>query len=151
MTRNLRTYRDEGTRSYIHLVDGGISDNLGLRSITDHFTLVGLDTEDEDPFSQFETVAIFLINAETKPKRGIDDRLSKPGVSKTLDAVSSAQITLYNQETLATPLALSAGEIDELVVTADRLLRQEPVFQELVDHLNKTQARRLPTAAIPGR
>lgn len=196
LTRNLRTYRDEGTRSYIHLVDGGISDNLGLRSITDHFALVGLDTEDEDPFSQFETVAIFLINAETKPKRGIDDRLSKPGVSKTLDAVSSAQIALYNQETLATlhryiekingrservtgrkkvyfieinfqeiaspklrdrfnalptSLALNAGEIDELVLTADRLLRQEPAFQELVDHLNKTQTRRLPTAAMPGR
>jgi len=186
LTQNLRTYRDQQTRSYIHLIDGGISDNLGLRAITDHFTLVGLDIEDEDPFSQFETVAIFLINAETKPKRGIDDRLSKPGVSKTLDAVSSAQIALYNQETLAnlhryiekinehsqlltgrkkiyfieinfqeiasprlrdrfnalpTSLALNAGEIDDLVVTADRLLRQEPAFQELVEHLNKTPTR----------
>jgi len=95
----VNSYMDSQKRPYIHLVDGGISDNLGLRALTDRImTLRGTDF-----FQKLRQVPkdalVILVNAEVKPERGIDKSADKPSVVDTIDALSDVQMDLYNDET----------------------------------------------------
>lgn len=95
----VNSYMDSQKRPYVHLVDGGISDNLGLRALTDRImTLRGTDF-----FQKLrrvpKDVLVILVNAEVKPERGIDKSADKPSVVDTIDALSDVQMDLYNDET----------------------------------------------------
>ncbi|HEY9035700.1 MAG TPA: patatin-like phospholipase family protein [Pseudomonadales bacterium] len=94
------SYRNEKERPYIHLVDGGISDNIGIRAIFQRLETYGYVPGLNDPFQNFDNVVFLLVNAEVKPRRTIDQTAEKPSLSKTIDAVSAAQIGLANIETL---------------------------------------------------
>ncbi|MEH6582093.1 MAG: patatin-like phospholipase family protein [Halioglobus sp.] len=100
LAAGLKSYRDVEKRPYVHLVDGGIADNLGLRTITERFEVlnsVGIaQTMERVPRS----ILIVLVNAEVKPEKSIDSSAKKPSVSDTMSAYTSAQMDRYNQETL---------------------------------------------------
>lgn len=98
---DLKSYRDNVNRPYIHLVDGGISDNLGLRVLIE-----SLDNVEEISYQRLaatppRSILVILVNAETKPDRLIEKTAKKPSVGATIRAVSSAQISRYNIETRA--------------------------------------------------
>ena len=40
-SRSLMTFTDKSSKKYVHLVDGGITDNLGLRTIVDLVEISG--------------------------------------------------------------------------------------------------------------
>ncbi len=98
----LHSYANTKDRPYIHLVDGGISDNLGLRAIMERLATFGYIPGVNDPFERFDHVAFILVNAEVKPQRSIDQSAEKPSIGKTVDAVSAAQIASYTLETRTT-------------------------------------------------
>lgn len=96
---NLKSYRDVDQRPYIHLVDGGISDNLGLRVVIEL-----LDNFKEQVYGSIassppKNIVIVLVNAEARPDRIIEQTAAKPSVGATIGAVSNAQIARYNLET----------------------------------------------------
>lgn len=94
--------RDVEAHPYIHLVDGGISDNLGLRTILARVEAMGgVEGALERSPNLPKDIVLILVNAEVKPKRSIDQSAAKPSVGATIAAMSSAQIGLYNLETLA--------------------------------------------------
>lgn len=99
LIEGLRSYRDHDKRRYIHLVDGGISDNLGLRfviEVIDHYgDQIYTNIEQSPP----DNILIILVNAETKPDRIIEQSANQPSVSTVVGAVSNAQIARYNTET----------------------------------------------------
>ncbi|MFC1740278.1 patatin-like phospholipase family protein, partial [Pseudomonadota bacterium] len=41
MLKGLESYNDKEDRKFIHFVDGGITDNMGLRAMTDVVTVSG--------------------------------------------------------------------------------------------------------------
>ena len=96
----LKSYRDAKHRKYIHLVDGGVADNLGLRVMIDRV----------ENFSEQQLLAIsnkhpgnilvILVNAQVSPERLIEKSYGTPSLGATLNAVSSAQFENYNRETL---------------------------------------------------
>jgi len=96
----LMSYRDVDSRKYIHLVDGGISDNLGLRSLIERLESLGdlgWKIMSENPP---DNILIILVNAEVKPESFIEQSADKPSVSTTMGAFTSVQMQRYNQETL---------------------------------------------------
>jgi NTE family protein len=99
----MSAYLDAEKKPYVHLVDGGIADNLGLRAIIEREDLVGgIDASMKEKIDQMPKDVLFiLVNAEVKPSRSIDQRASKPSVTQTVDAFTDAQMKLYNVETLA--------------------------------------------------
>ncbi len=109
LDNRLRSYLDRAQRPYIHLIDGGISGNLGLRALLDHLDAAGPGLFIPDPAKPPKDVLVISVNAEVKPDRGIDLSAEKPSVIDTIDAFSSAQIALYNQDTRA----LMARELRE--------------------------------------
>lgn len=97
---SLRTYLNANERPYIHLVDGGISDNLGLRATIERLSLFGV-RNDNASRAWPKHVVVLEVNAQVQPKRPIDATAEKPSVADTVDAVSSAQIDRYTAETEA--------------------------------------------------
>jgi len=96
-----RSYLD-GSRRYIHLVDGGISDNLGLRPLLDAAVVSGgiYQRLEEQGVERPTHVVVVLVNAETEKKRSFDLTARAPRIGTVLGAVSGVQIARYNFETI---------------------------------------------------
>jgi len=91
------------TRSrFVHLVDGGIADNLGLRAGIDIIEAAGgLDTALEFMHAEMpDELVVISVNAETEPDPKINLSSASPGFASTMGAVSGGQIRRYNFETL---------------------------------------------------
>ncbi|HVK98741.1 MAG TPA: patatin-like phospholipase family protein, partial [Dongiaceae bacterium] len=100
LVSSLKSYQNAQSRPYIHLIDGGISDNLGLRATIDRLALFDFDPRRrERPLPRH--VVVLEVNAQVQPERPIDASAKKPSVAVTVDAVSSAQIDRYTAETEA--------------------------------------------------
>ena len=98
----LNSYLDKENRPYIHLVDGGITDNLGIRSLYDQVELMGgarnaAKTLDHTP----KYIVIIIINAATKPEDPMDSSSDTPSSVQVVGAVSDAQIDRYTIESLS--------------------------------------------------
>ena len=100
--RGLETYSDKERRKYVHLVDGGITDNLGLRAIYEVMALAGgpqrfyAKTGRKPP----RYAAVISVNASTDPEPGMDTSSRQPAVKETIDSMSNVQIHLYNDATI---------------------------------------------------
>jgi NTE family protein len=100
LVAGLKSYRDVERRRYIHLVDGGIADNLGLRTMIDRVEGLGTIHVEKRRGGLPRSVLIILVNAATSPDRMIEATAEKPSPSATMSAYISAQMSRYNQETL---------------------------------------------------
>ncbi len=93
--------QDTSVNPYLHLVDGGISDNLGLRAILDRVIAMGGIVNRYDSFVHPpKDILVLLVNAAVAPKKSFSQSPIKPSISETVDALSSTQIALYNEETI---------------------------------------------------
>ena len=100
LVEGIKSYRDVESRQYIHLVDGGISDNLGLRSLIERFETLS-DISFSLPLERTpKNVVIILVNAEVKPELYIERSAEKPSAATTMSAFTGVQMNRYNQETL---------------------------------------------------
>jgi NTE family protein len=102
LVAGLRSYQNVEKKPYVHLVDGGIADNLGLRAITERFEVLNKAGLAQTTTSIPRSILIVLVNAEVKPENPIDSSAKKPSASDTMSAYTSAQMDRYNQETLDT-------------------------------------------------
>lgn len=113
--REVRSYFDTANRPYVHLVDGGVSDNIGLRG-----TLYGLkypdvlisgdqiDVTDSREFNLMRMIAdrkikkLLIIIVDAKPGEDVHlDRSRKtPGLVSVINAVASAPMANYSFETV---------------------------------------------------
>lgn len=100
LREGLKSYRDVENRKYIHLVDGGIADNLGLRAALDRIESLG-----ETGFSivtdkPMKNIVFILVNAGVESETTMEQTAKNPSASVTMGAFTSAQIARYSQETL---------------------------------------------------
>lgn len=91
-------YSDAKERSYLHLVDGGLSDNLGLRVVSDRIDVFGFRKQQTRP-RNIKRLMIVLVNSNVEPKRNMDASPEIPDVSETLDAFTEALIQNRNSDT----------------------------------------------------
>lgn len=96
--KRINSYIDRKKRPYIHLVDGGIADNLGLRAVTDRIETIGGGFLISNPRKAPKDILVISVNAEVRPDRGIDLTADKPSVVDTINAMSDVQMDLYNNE-----------------------------------------------------
>lgn len=108
--KELRTFEDGEARPYVHLVDGGVSDNLGLRGILDIVEeldtarLLGLKT----PLDRIRRIAVFVVNALSEPKLDWDQRPTAPGTLDLLLRSTGLPIDHYSYEAIDQLRAISA-------------------------------------------
>jgi NTE family protein len=101
--RSRASYRDGDRRRFIHLMDGGISDNLGLRALYERVLLDGgiENTLRATGNARVRDIVVISVNAQTEPAFQWDLRNVSPSLLAVLDAVTSVQINRYNFETVA--------------------------------------------------
>jgi NTE family protein len=103
LARNMISYREQvSTRPYVHVLDGGLSDNIGLRG--PYVALSGQDSA-WSVFSKINAgkirrVLVIAANAKTGRDPGWDARQSPPGVSGVLGLVTTGPMGNYSFETV---------------------------------------------------
>jgi NTE family protein len=100
---NMESYLDANNRPYIHLIDGGIADNLGLHAVIDRVVMydgaqgaVGM-IQGQLP----ETAVFIVVNAETNPASSFEQSPKKPTLAEIVSALGDAHIRQANLETRA--------------------------------------------------
>jgi NTE family protein len=96
--RNLGGYLAK-KRRYVRLIDGVISDNLGVRGPFETWSSVEVPKRRPEGSRSRELVLV-IVNAQTTPDEQWDRLDLLPSLSVILDAVTSAQVNRYNFETI---------------------------------------------------
>jgi NTE family protein len=96
----LRYYEDGKLRPYLHLVDGGVSDNLGVRAVLEvldeleALRMEGVPT----PLDRARRLAIFVVNSLSAPPLGWDAQKHAPGSLEILLRATGVPIDNYSHE-----------------------------------------------------
>jgi NTE family protein len=101
LVMQIKSYQDVKKRPYIHLVDGGISDNLGLRAVTDRLELLDSNINEMLAKNPVKDVVVILVNAAVKPEKTIDMSYQTPSISDTAGALTDGMMNLYSTDTRA--------------------------------------------------
>lgn len=96
----LRTYGNKDQRKYVHLVDGGITDNLGLRAITDIVSLSGSPKNLAENWRPPKRLVVIAVNAATRPENEMDLSNRNPSSVKVAGAVTKIQLTRFDDDSM---------------------------------------------------
>lgn len=190
----LLSYQDIEKRPNIHLLDGGLSDNLALRSLIEGANLTGGMERylSEGRLKRVRKVVILSVNAETSPDvlEYRSDHI--PAITSAMSSMVDLPINRYSFDTITlmrqlvektrlqlrssrraadslftpdadiyfinaslsevddpderlslmkipTTMYLTDSQIDQLLLAASRLIRNDPEFQRLMRDLEETQ------------
>jgi NTE family protein len=98
----LASYQNTTNRPFVHLVDGGVSDNLGLQPMIDYLQSIPLSPERQAQFAKTRARKIILIsvNAYASPERDWDRHEAPPGSVTTAAAAASHTLDQHSFETI---------------------------------------------------
>jgi NTE family protein len=163
LANNAKPFLDSKKKPYIHLVDGGVADNLGLRAILDRVMLRGSVWEavKGTPMENTHKVVLIVVNAETEPDSKWDRIEGIPPFGAMASSYSSIAIERYNEETIALLKESVKSWADEIrterckggVPSTDpgscddiRFYVVEVKFDALKDETERKYFKRLPTS-----
>jgi NTE family protein len=141
--KNLQAYGDSAKRPYLHLVDGGVSDNVGMRGVLDALEVLealheaGLPT----PLDSAKRIIVFVVNSLSSPPTNWDESFSPPGTIDILLKSAGTPIDAFSYETIEL-LRDKAARWNTM-----RLVRNSAAFAANKDPA-VTQALRTPAAEI---
>jgi NTE family protein len=140
LVRSMEFYLDDSNPSFATLVDGGVSDNLGLRAIVSNTMLAGGAEALFRSSSVTDTikhVVIIVVNASTTAVTDIGKSQTLPTTFDVFNAVTDIQLHLYNIESNS----LVKSDLIQLAQNVSRRDRTiVPLFIELsVDDLKSVE------------
>jgi NTE family protein len=100
--RAIESYFDKEKRPYVHLVDGGITDNLGLRAL---YNLSVWDGGVKNYYQRYgrkppRRVVVVIVDAATEPGYQMNRSNQVPYLTEVMEAMSSVQLHRYTAATL---------------------------------------------------
>lgn len=100
--REIRELEDSESRPYIHVVDGGVSDNLGLRGMLEAFEELEASPRfhQEVDFEKMRHVVVIAVNSRSAPSTDWDRQNTPPGLASQLLQSSSVPIDHYSYESV---------------------------------------------------
>ena len=99
--KNLDSYTRSQSRRFIRLIDGGVSDNLGVRGPFEG-TLLRLAPPDAKPedLGGLKHLVLVLVNAATAPETVWEEIDTAPALFDIIDQTATVQINRYTIETI---------------------------------------------------
>jgi len=97
---DLKAFQDSEHRPYIHLVDGGLADNLGMRAVlevleaAEALNILGQPT----PLDHVRRIIVFVVNSRSSPKSSWDEVEHAPGNVALLIKATGVPIDHYSYE-----------------------------------------------------
>lgn len=103
MRASTASYRDVDNRPYLHLVDGGLADNLGLRGLLDRVAVDGSLARSFEavPPGTVHRLVLVVVNAEREATERINQSDRVPNTSQVIDALLFGAGARGTQTTLA--------------------------------------------------
>jgi NTE family protein len=100
--REMQAFQNSKDRPYIHLVDGGVADNLGVRGVLEALEELAASAEfrGEIGFGDIRRIVLLVVNAHSAPKTDWDRHESPPGIIGQLLQASGVPIERYSFETI---------------------------------------------------
>lgn len=100
--RVMAEYFDRERRPWLHLVDGGISDNLGLRS---YYNTLDVLNDPRGLVSRLlgekvRNILIVVVNAEVSPHPHLALKRAAPSTSEVVSSVVIEQMSRYSRDTI---------------------------------------------------
>ena len=148
LKEQVNSYTNQKAHPYLHLVDGGVADNLGLRALTDRIDTIGSGFLFTNPGQMPKDVLVISVNAQVTPEPGIDHSASEPSVGDTLNAFTDVQMSRYDTDTKL----LLANKLNDLKKAMQerghnvKIYNAEVTFQSLKTQTLKSYFNNLPTS-----
>ena len=106
--RAIRSFRadaafgDSVRRPYLHLVDGGVSDNLGMRAVLDALEVLEAlhDIGAPTPLDSARRIIVFVVNSQSSPPTNWDESETPPGTIDILLKSAGTPIDAFSYETV---------------------------------------------------
>lgn len=100
--RDMRMFADSKSRPFMHLVDGGVSDNIGMRGVIEILEGASLsaDFSQDSGFSKVRRVIVIVVNARSEASNDWGMKESPPGLSGQLLQSSGVPIERFSFETI---------------------------------------------------
>jgi NTE family protein len=101
--RSLRAeqaFGDGVHRPYLHLVDGGVSDNVGMRAVLDALQVLEALHEAgvPSPFDNARRIIVFIVNSVSSPPTNWDESEAPPGTVDILLKAAGTPIDAFSYE-----------------------------------------------------
>jgi len=98
--KEMRSFEDSTRRPYIHLVDGGVSDNLGVRGIIDAFDQIEFSSgyRRSVRIDKIRRVAVFVVNSLSDPTTDWDQHERAPNDLQILIKATGVPIDRYSYD-----------------------------------------------------
>ena len=102
--REMQDFQNSKDRPFIHLVDGGVSDNIGVRGVLEALEELAASAafQGEIGFGVVQRIVLMVVNARSSPSTDWDRRESPPGTISQLLQASGVPIERYSFETVET-------------------------------------------------
>ena len=100
--RDFKALEDSENRPYLHIVDGGVSDNLGLRGMLEAFEQLEASPvfQREVRFSELRHIVVIVVNSRSAPTTDWDRNPAPPGFVSQLLQSSSVPIDRFSFESV---------------------------------------------------
>ena len=100
----MRDFQNSRDRPYIHLVDGGVSDNIGVRGVLEALEELAASAAfvGEVGFGAYRRVVLMVVNSRSSPSTDWDRKEKPPGFVSQLLQSSGVPIDRYSFETIET-------------------------------------------------
>ncbi len=98
----MQDFQNSKDRPYIHLVDGGVADNIGVRGVLEAFEELAASAafRGEVGFGVVRRIVLIVVNARSSPSTDWDRSESPPGFVAQLLQASVVPIDRYSFETV---------------------------------------------------
>lgn len=101
LTNKINLYSNSQQRPYIHLLDGGLTDNLGLRGVLDLTdSVLGHEIANTLTHQRIKRVIIINVNAQNQMDNTISQTANVPKFSNVMSAIINIPIDQNSQESL---------------------------------------------------
>ena len=98
----MESFQDSANRPYLHLVDGGVADNIGVRGVLEAFEELGLsaDFREASGFNAIRRIVLIVVNSKSTSTNDWERHESPPGTAVQLLQSSGVPIERYSFETV---------------------------------------------------
>jgi len=95
-------YGDSAHRPYLHLVDGGVADNVAMRSVLDALELLEAlhEVGFASPLDSARRIIVFVVNSLSTPKTNWDESEAPPGTLEILLKATGVPIDHYSHDSV---------------------------------------------------
>jgi len=97
-----QAFGDSVHRPYLHLVDGGVSDNVGMRSVLDALEILEAlhEAGRPTPLDSARRIIVFVVNSLSSPPTKWDESETPPGTVDILLKSAGTPIDAFSYETI---------------------------------------------------